>query len=346
MGSASAGNFGGAWPFELGGLKRSPKRTVTAVVFGSGGARGWAHIGVLKAFREVGFKPDIVAGASIGSVAAAVYAVDALDELIKFSDDLDWFKATQLFVEFGVHRSGLIEGRKVTDFLESVIKVKTIEELPIPFAAVATDLFTSEEVVFKSGPLMQALRSSFSIPGIFTPVHVGTRHLVDGGLVNPMPMNVAREMGATHIIAVNINNNYKYESLEETSNPDNLSHVFHRHFHAIHPNAEDEKKGDEGASDGGQPSSRTGALMGGVSGLVKKLPVKRHKEEHALDMNLFDVFTRSLRIAEDKITTECIRTNPPDLLIEPAVGDIPTMDFSRSAEAIRAGYEAAMAALR
>ena len=102
------------WPFGTldRGWSRRPVRT--AVVFGSGGARGWAHIGVLKAFRELGFRPDIVAGTSIGSVAAVVQATDTLDAFIKFSEDLDWFKAAQLFFEFGIHRGGFAEGRKVT----------------------------------------------------------------------------------------------------------------------------------------------------------------------------------------------------------------------------------------
>ncbi len=293
MSSASLGAYDGIWPFKPDLLRRYRKRRTTAVVLGSGGARGWAHVGVLKAFREVGFKPDLIAGTSIGAVAAAVYATDALDALIKFSEDFDWFKATQLFIEFGIHRGGLSEGRKVTEFLESIIKVENIEDMPIPFAAVAADLFTSEEVVFKSGPLIHALRSSISIPGIFTPVRSGTRFLVDGGLLNPLPMNVVREMGATHVVAVNINNNLKTESSEEA------------------------------------------------------MPLVKHrKHEPSLDMNLFDVFTRSLRIAEDKISIECLRNNPPDVLIEPAVGDLSTMNFSHSADAIKAGYDAAMAAFR
>ncbi len=293
MSLTSTGKFNGIRSFGLSALKRSRQPKLTAVVFGSGGARGWAHVGVLKAFRELGFKPDIVAGSSIGAVAAAVYAVDALDDLLKFSEDFDWFKATQLFIEFGIHRGGLTEGRKVTDFLESIIKVENIEDMSIPFGAVATDLLTSEVVLFKSGPLIHALRSSISVPGIFTPVRSGTRFLVDGGLVNPLPMNVVREMGATHVVAVNVNNNLKTASREVTPEP-----------------------------------------------------TKRRKHEDSLDMNLFDVFTRSLRIAEDKITIECIRNDPPDVLIEPAVGDISTMDFSRSADAIQAGYDAAMAAFR
>lgn len=268
---------------------RQEATACTAVVFGSGGARGWAHIGVLKAFRELDFKPDIVAGTSIGSIAAAVYAAGALDQFLKFSKDIDWFKATQLFVEFGVHRAGLIEGRKVTEFISSLIPVSTIEELPIPYAAVATDLETSEEVVFKSGSLIEAMRASISMPGVFTPVRSRGRYLVDGGLVNPLPINVVKAMGANRVVAVNINNNLQCPTADAS------------------------------------PRKKTGGLSDKI--------------------NLFDVFTRSLRIAEDKISLECIRNNPPDILIEPAVGDISTMDFNRAEDAVQAGYEATLTAL-
>ena len=350
MGSESSGKFKGVWPVKPCLFGRSRKRRITAVVLGSGGARGWAHVGVLKAFREVGFKPDIVAGSSIGAVAAAIYAVDALDDLLKFSEDFHWLKATQLFLEFGVHRSGFTEGRKVTDFLESIIKVKNIEEMSIPFAAVATDLLTSEEVVFKRGPLIQALRSSISIPGVFTPVHFGTRFLIDGGLVNPLPMNVAREMGATHVVAVNINNNnnLKAENSEEGGTTTKHSPVSHRHFLNLNADDTDEDKAEEEGTNETVAGDNAEAPADAEedSGFMKRLWGRHRKHEKSLDMNLFDVFTRSLRIAEDKITAECIRNNPPDVLIEPAVGDIATMDFSRSADVIKAGYDAAMAAFR
>lgn len=332
------------WPFNHDGETKAQSRPVTAVVFGSGGARGWAHIGVLKAFREIGFKPDIVAGTSIGSIAAAVYAADALDRFLAFSENMDWFKATQLFVEFGVHRGGLIEGRKVSDFIDEMIQVENIEDLPIPYAAVATNLETSAEVVFTKGSLIQAIRSSISIPGVFTPVHLGGKYLVDGGLVNPLPINVVREMGATHIVAININNNLKCPSGPSASlvRPGNLSESFREHFIRFH-------WGDEQAAKVAKSSStiNPAALVGGVTELVKKLPVKRRpvKEANVRNLNLFDVFTRSLRIAEDVITKECIRLNPPAVLIEPAVGDIATMDFSRATDAIEAGYQATLAIL-
>ena len=337
------------WPFgafDRGWLRR-PVRT--AVVFGSGGARGWAHIGVLKAFRELGFRPDIVAGTSIGSVAAVVQATDTLDAFIRFSEDLDWFKAAQLFVEFGIHRGGFVEGRKVTRFLESMFPVKNIQDLKIPFAAVATDLFTSEEIIFRSGPLISALRASISIPGVFTPVHLDGRYLVDGGLVNPLPLDIVRDMGATHVVAVNMNGPLPWLSAEEEERqiPGNFSDVFRKFLQGLVPDSSN--KDDECADGDGSEASSSGVrdkLAKGVSAVVDKLPSGRRKasSEDSLDMNMFDVFTRSLRIAEDRITAACIQSNPPDVLIEPAVADISTMDFSRSSEAIEAGYVATMRA--
>lgn len=328
-----------AWPFGAHNRGWLQKPMRTAVVFGSGGARGWAHIGVLKAFREIGFRPDIVAGTSIGSVAAAVQATDTLDAFIKFSENFDWFKAAQLFVEFGIHRGGLVEGRKVAKFLESMFPIENIEDLPIPFAAVATDLFTSEEIVFRDGPLIPALRASISIPGVFTPVQLDGRHLVDGGLVNPLPLDLVREMGATHVVAVNMNGPLPWLAAEEEERqaPGNFSDAFRKFFKDLIP---------DGDSEHAAGASVRERLAKRVSAVVDKLPSGGRKEssEESLDMNLFDVFTRSLRIAEDRITAACILSNPPDVLIEPAVADISTMDFSRSAEAIEAGYVATMRA--
>ena len=298
-------------------FRRSKRRVRTAVVFGSGGARGWAHAGVMKAFRETGFKPDLVVGTSIGSIAAAIQAAGALDAFLKFSDDLDWFKATQLFIEFGIPRGGLIEGRKVADFLREMIPVERIEALPLPYAAVATDLETAEPVVFTRGPLIEAMRASISIPGIFTPVRHGGRLLVDGGIVNPLPVDVARAMGATRVVAVNINNALVAPEPDGVPRPGNMAELMHQHLLRL-------------------------------AETVGKLPARRRRKDadEGPKMNLFDVFTRTLRIAEDRLTQDCIRANPPDVLIEPAVGDIATMDFSRAAVAVQAGYAAAMATIQ
>ncbi|MGI5869924.1 MAG: patatin-like phospholipase family protein [Kiritimatiellia bacterium] len=304
-------------------FRRSRRRVRTAVAFGSGGARGWAHAGVMKAFREIGFKPDLVVGTSIGSIAAAVQAAGVLDDFLKFSEDLDWFKATQMFIEFGIPRGGLIEGRKVADLLGKMIPVERIEDLSLPYAAVAADLETAEPVVFTSGSLIEAIRASISIPGVFTPVRFGKRLLVDGGIVNPLPIETARAMGATRVIAVNINNNHA----------------------APEPETETE------TNDGSRPGNLADLLqqqMMRLTAKVGKLSSKRHRTESDSDpgMNLFDVLTRAWRIAEDRLTQDCIRANPPDILIEPAVGDIATMDFSRAAVAIKAGHDATLAAMK
>lgn len=345
MGSAAEHET--VWPFGAPerGWSRRPVRT--AVAFGGGGARGWAHIGVLKAFRELGFRPDIVAGTSIGSIASVVQATDTLDAFLEVSEDFDWFKAAQLFVEFGIHRGGLAEGRKVIKFFESMFPVKNIEDLPIPFAAVATDLFTSEEIVFRSGPLTPALRASISIPGIFTPVYQDGRYLIDGGLVNPLPIDVVKDMGATHIVAVNLNGPLPWLAAEEAVRraPGNFSDIFREFFQDLLPDVREHDDAPEAGDVSAISSSgiREKAAEG-MSAVVDKLSGRRRKafSENALDMNLFDVFTRSLRIAEDRITASCIQSNPPDVLIEPAVADISTMDFSRPTEAIEAGYVATM----
>jgi len=207
----------------------------------------------------------------------------------------------------------------------------------MPYAAVATDLETAEEVVFRSGSLIEAIRASISMPGVFTPVPCGNSYLIDGGLVNPLPVNVVRAMGATRVVAVNINNNLKCGSVKHHApkKPGTLSEAFHQHF--LHFNWKDDGNGGDGGSEapGDTPEEEAERKAG-------------HGGDPATDlhkMNLFDVFTRSLRIAEDKITIECIRNDPPDILIEPAVGDIATMDFSRAEDAIEAGYEATLAAM-
>lgn len=321
---------------------KRPRRV--AVVFGSGGARGWAHVGVMKALRETNFKPDLVVGTSIGAIAAAVQAADALDAFLAFSEDLDWFKASQLFFEFGIPHGGLIEGRKVAEFLREMLPVERIENLPLPYAAVATDIETAAEVVFSSGSLHEALRASISIPGVFSPVRIGGRLLVDGGVVNPLPVNVARAMGATHVVAVNINNALRAPAPDGVARPGDLAEAFRQHLLRMAEEPDDAVAGRRAGL-----AQRTRAkLIGGMAEMVNRIPAKRRGKTHdeGPKMNLFDVFTRTLRIAEDRLTLDCIRANPPDVLIEPAVGDIATMDFSRAAVAVQAGYDATMAAIQ
>jgi NTE family protein len=261
-------------------MRKEPMITATkktALVLGSGGARGWAHIGVLKALRELGCSPDMVVGTSIGAIVGAFHAVGAVEEADRFASSIDWKQVAKLFFEVNIPRSGLLKGHSIMRLLRSIIPVKRIEQLPVQYAAVATDLRSEKEVVMTEGDIFKALRASFSIPGVFTPVeYTKGQWLVDGGLVNPLPISVARELGATHVVAVDIN-------------------------------------------------------LAGCSNAPVKAPA------------LMDVLLCTFRIIENSMTRECLlQGEPPDLLIQPAVGCLGTLEFHNAAPAIKRGYDAVM----
>lgn len=166
----------------------------TGLALGSGSARGWAHIGVIRALAEAGIRVDCIAGASIGAVVGAVFAsgnIDALEDVVL---QLDWRQITYFF-DVILPKSGLIDGKKISTFIRNHVKGINIEELSIPFCAISTDLATGDEVAIRDGDIIEAVRASISVPGIFTPVKKNGAILVDGGLVNPVPVSVAREMG-------------------------------------------------------------------------------------------------------------------------------------------------------
>ena len=280
---------------SLPSLSPSKKRRATALVLGSGGARGWAHIGVLKALREIGFAPDICVGASIGAIAAAIQGSDAIDATLDLAAKFNIIQASKLFVEPSINKSGIVRGRRVVSFLQELIPAREISDLSCRYAAVATNLDDGAETVFSEGSLMDAIRASISIPGLFTPAKCGGGHFVDGGLVNPLPITVARAMGADFIIAVNINN----------KRPMTAPRV---------------------------PATSGAKIAAKIFGA----------ETNPAKMTVFEVFAHSLRIAEDRMTLDGIRAAPPDVLIEPAVGSIATLDFTRALEAIDMGYEATM----
>ncbi|NCC56905.1 MAG: patatin, partial [Synergistales bacterium] len=183
--------------------ERNPK---IGIALGSGGARGMAHIGVLRALEEAGVKPELVAGTSIGALVGGIYSAGKINELTEIALGLDWKKAARYFMEVSFPRSGLIEGARINEFLLEMVGDRSIEDLPRAFSAVATDIMSGREEVLAVGGLVDAIRASISIPGIFTPAKVNDTFLVDGGLVNPVPVNVCRKMGAEFVIAVDINN--------------------------------------------------------------------------------------------------------------------------------------------
>jgi NTE family protein len=176
-------------------------RPKIGLALGSGGARGFAHLGVIKVLEEENIPIDFIAGSSMGALVAALYAsgigTDRLHRLAKAFRRND-------YLDFTVPKMGLISGQRIKEFVRVVTKGKRIEELSIPIAIVATDLQKGEKVVFRQGNIADAVRASISIPGIFVPEKWNGRLLVDGGVIDRIPVSVVREMGADFVIAVDV----------------------------------------------------------------------------------------------------------------------------------------------
>jgi NTE family protein len=172
------------------------------IALGAGAARGWAHIGVLRALEDAGIQPHVVCGTSIGALVGAAYADERLDELEKWVTALTWKKVMGFFdIGFG---GGLLKGARLTSFLRERFLDKDISQLARPFGAVATDLQSGRELWLREGTVSEAVRASIALPGLFRPWARGGRLLVDGALVNPVPVSLCRALGADFVIAVDL----------------------------------------------------------------------------------------------------------------------------------------------
>ncbi len=175
------------------------------IAFGGGGARGLSHLGVFQRLMERGISIHCVAGTSIGAIMGAVVASNSIDRAIRWCADPDWKKLPRIFFEPHLTSKALIRGDRIGDLLGELIPARTFGELIMPFAAVATDLHSGERVVIREGDLLSAVRASMSVPGVFRPVERDGRILIDGGLVDPVPVLACRELGADTVIAVDVN---------------------------------------------------------------------------------------------------------------------------------------------
>jgi NTE family protein len=196
------------------------RRPRIGIALGAGSARGWAHIGVLQTLRKAGLAPDVVCGTSIGALVGAVYADDRLDELEQWVSSLTWRKVMGFF-DIGFS-SGLLKGGKLFTFLRGSLLDKQIEQLQRPYAAVATDFHNGREIWFRSGSVADAVRASIATPGLFTPWRDGQRLLVDGALVNPVPVSLARAMEAEFVIAVDLSSSLVGRYARASGNKDKV----------------------------------------------------------------------------------------------------------------------------
>jgi NTE family protein len=312
------------------------------LALGSGASRGWAHIGVIQALEELGIHIDIVAGSSIGAYVGAAYASGKLDELSVWVKSLtEW----QVFALMGVgfYRGGLVSGLKVFKALEDNFAFKDFNELQKPFAAVATDLYSGREVDFLHGSVIEAVRASCAIPGLFPPVCVDNRWLVDGGVVNPVPVNLCRVLGADIVFAINLSADFRPQSLprnhiEHEKNQQKNSDFFKR-SHAQIQNWF-KKNGDKEDID---PASAEQNAEGEIDILQQvnageELKQSVNTSPNALPApSILNAMSGSLDILQARVTRSRLAGDPPDILIEPQLRDFGMMEFYRASELIEEG---------
>lgn len=283
------------------------------LALGSGSARGWAHIGVLRALVEEGITPQVVSGTSIGALVGAAYACGKLQALEKWVCTLTWRDVVR-FMDVDLLRGGFIQGERLMLFFQQYLHDRRLEELPCAFGAVATDLVSGREVWLLEGSMMQAVRASIALPGLFSPVKQEGRWLVDGGLVNPVPVSLCRALGAEIVIAVNLNGDLLGRHLKVQPN------------HARTPKGKAEEELFRMISQGVQSFKKRAKSM---------FPKLAEVEERP---SLFDVLAGSINIMQDRITRSRMAGDPAEWVFCPRVGYIGLLEFDRAREAIEAGY--------
>jgi NTE family protein len=296
------------------------------LALGGGAARGWAHIGALEVLIEAGYAPEVIAGTSIGAVVGGCYAAGRLAELTEFATGLTKRRVVGL-MDFHIGGAGLISGGRLKRLLEDHLDGMRIEELEQRFVAIATELGTGHEIWLTHGPLIQALRASYALPGIFDPVKLGGRWLMDGALVNPVPVTAARALGADVVVCVNLNNDLAGRGTviqNYASDPD--------------PDSEEETMVPELEV---RPSSR---WFDGISDAAKRVRnlVGRPSENRP---GLAGVMIDAFNITQDRISRSRLAGDPPDVMIGPRLGRVGLFDFHRAEETIDLGRQAAHRAL-
>ena|SRR2546425_5168768 len=277
-------------------MARKPR---IGLALGSGSARGWAHIGAIRGLEERGIKPDLVCGTSIGALVGAAYAAGELDRLEKWVTGLAWTNVVRLMDL--TWKGGLIRGNRLFTLFRTIFEDRQIDDLPIPYGAIATELYSGRELWLRHGDLLDAVRASCAMPGLFKPVVRDNVVLVDGGLVNPVPVSMCRALGAELVIAVDLS----WGKLG----------AYRERGRAVAPRE--------------------------VPGwLARWIPIKSQPDEEAIVPSIFEVFNISLDVVESRVARSRLSGDPADVLLTPLLPDFATMDYHRAAEAIIEGRAA------
>jgi NTE family protein len=296
------------------------RKPVIGLALGGGAARGFAHIGVIRTLAAHGIVPDVVVGTSIGAVVGGAYAAGHLDALE------EWARSLQMrnilgYLDIRLNGSGLIGGERLAAQLETTLGRITIEELPMKVATVATEVRTGHEIWLTHGSLVDAMRASYALPGIFQPVLIGDRWLVDGAMVNPVPVSAARALGAEIVIAANLS-----------------SDVF-THSTTIYAHGQPVAVPETVIETTPPPRRRFGKFFS------PERTVKREFFGGGGRPGISSVMVDAFNIMQDRITRARLAGDPPDPLITPRVGQIGWFDFHRAGDLIAHGARAAERAL-
>ncbi len=293
------------------------------VVLGSGGARCLAHIGVLKALEEHHIPVTMVVGSSIGALIGGLYASGiSVTEMETIAQGVDKIMIAKIMMPKFLS-AGLVDNKRAAEFIWHLVGDRNIEDLNIPFAAVATDFISGREIILRKGPLVDAIMASIAIPTIFQPVYLNDRYLLDGGLSNPLPVSVAREMKAETILAVNVSpspeNITKAISTKRTSETLNLLKNI--------------------------PLLVSEALKMHTRPSLQRL--SRSEQPMAIDMpnispTLAKVFLQSITIATNNLVVEQLRSSRPNVLLSPTIEAYDTLEFHKGREITQHGYDAAI----
>lgn len=281
------------------------------LVLGSGGARGFAHMGVIDVLEEHDYEIISVTGCSMGAVVGGIYAAGFHEAYKDWALGLTKSKVFSL-LDFTLGKHGFVKGERIFEVLSQFINVPQIEEFKIPFTAVAADMYTKKEVWFQSGDLYRALRASIAIPGIFTPVIDGEHVLVDGGVLNPLPLNVVKKQEDELVIAVDLNGDSPFFVLPEKN------------------------------------QSEDSELLKGIKEWLGKnwiSPATQDLTTLASTKSLSDILFYSYEMTQDKVTEMMVDKYPPDILIEIPKSISSIFEFDRAKELISYGRKACLTAL-
>ena len=295
------------------------RRPVIGLALGGGAARGFAHIGIVRTLIAHGIVPNVVVGTSIGAVVGGAYAAGQLDTLEEWARSLQPRNILG-YLDIRLNGSGLIGGDKLAMQLEAALGQTLIEDLPLKFATVATEVRTGHEIWLTHGRMVDAMRASYALPGIFAPVLVGDRWLVDGALVNPVPVSAARALGAEIVIAANLSS-------------DVFTHSTTIYSHGA------------SAAVAQTPIEPTPPKRGLGRLFSAERTVKREFFGGGGRPGISTVMVDAFNIMQDRITRARLAGDPPDLLISPRVGQIGWFDFHRADDLIRHGARAAERAI-